>query len=47
MLISKKLLKSEKILKFNTKKTRLSFLTSDAKTGFNCLQLAFIKALIL
>ena len=43
----KKPLKSRNSPKFNTKKARPSFLTPGAKTNFNCLWLAFTKALIL
>lgn len=32
---------------FNTKKDKLSFLTPDTRTAFNCLRLAFTEALIL
>ena len=44
---SKKLSKRKNLPKFDAKETRSSFLTSDAKTAFNSLQLAFTKALIL
>ena len=44
---SKKLLKSENSSNFDTKKAELTFLTFDAKTDFNCLQLIFTKTLIL
>ena len=43
--LGKKLLKSRNSPNFNAKKDGLSFLTSKARTAFNCLQLAFIKAL--
>lgn len=43
----KKQSKIGNLSKFNTKKTKPSFLIIDAKTAFNCLQLAFTKALIL
>ena len=42
----KKLSKSENLSNFDTKKNKPSFFTFDAKTIFNCLWLAFIKALI-
>ena len=41
---SKKLSKSRNLPKFVTKKVELNFLTFDARTAFNCLRLAFIKA---
>ena len=44
--LGKKLSKSGNLLKSNTKKTGPSFLTSDARTVFNRLWLAFTKALI-
>ena len=44
---SKKLLQSGNLPKFHAKKIGPRFLTSDAKTTFNCLRLAFTKALIL
>ena len=43
----KKLSKSGNLSNFDTKENRSSFLTSDAKTAFNYLWLAFTKALIL
>ena len=42
----KKLSKSEILLNFDTKKNGLSFLTLNARTAFNCLQLTFNKASI-
>ena len=44
---SKKRAKSENLFKFNARKIKSSFLTPNAKTIFNCLRLAFIKAFIL
>ena len=43
---SKKLLKNRNLFKFYIKKIRSIFLIFDAKTIFNHLWLAFIKALI-
>ena len=43
----KKLSKSGNSTYFNTIKTGPKFLTSDARTAFNCLWLAFIEAPIL
>ena len=43
----KKLSKSGNLFKFDVKKNEPSFLTLDAWIVFNCLWLAFIKALIL
>ena len=43
----KKLLKSGNLPNFNAKKNKPSFLTPNARTAFNYLQLAFTKALIL
>ena len=45
--LGKKLLKSGNSSNFNIKKNGSSFSTFDAKTAFNRLRLAFIKALIL
>ena len=39
--------KNENLSNFNAIETGSSFLTSDAKTAFNCLWLAFTKTLIL
>ena len=44
---SNKLLKSKNSPNFDAIEARPSFLILDAKTTFNCLQLAFTKALIL
>ena len=44
---SKKPLKSRNSPNFDAKKAGLSFLTPKARSAFNCLQLAFTKALIL
>ena len=44
---SKKLPKSGDSLNFDAKNTRTSFLTPEARSAFNCLRLAFTKALIL
>ena len=43
----KKSSKSGNLLNYDTKKNGPSFLTSDARTAFNHLRLAFIKASIL
>ena len=43
----KKLLKSENSTNFDTIEAKPKFLTPDARTQFNCLRLAFTKALIL
>ena len=40
----KKLLKSENLPNFDTIETKSKFLIPNAKTAFNCLWLAFIKA---
>ena len=45
--LRKKLLNSWNLTNFDTTEAKLKFLTPDAKTTFNCLRLAFIKALIL
>ena len=39
--------KSRNLSNFNTKKNRSNFLISNTRIAFNCLQLAFTKALIL
>ena len=43
----KKLLKCGNSTNFNTTKNKSKFLTPNARTTFNCLQLVFIKASIL
>ena len=43
----KKLSKNGNLLIFDTRKARSTFLTSNTKTAFNYLRLAFIKASIL
>ena len=45
--LRKKLSKSGNLPNFNAKKNKPSFFIPNAKTTFNCLWLAFIKALIL
>ena len=44
---SKKLSKSKYLPKFNIREIRPSYLNSSNRKTFNCLKLAFIKALIL
>ena len=43
----KKLSKSENLSQFGAKEAKPNFLNSDTKNAFNCLWLAFTKALIL
>ena len=43
----KKLSKSKNLSKFDIKKARLNFLNLNARIIFNCLQLVFIKTVIL
>ena len=45
--LKKKLSKSGNLSNFNPKKNRPSFLTPNARTAFNHLQLVFTKTLIL
>ena len=45
--LKKKLLKSGNSTNFNATKDGMKFLTPNARTAFNCLWLAFTKALIL
>ena len=44
---SRKLSKNGNSSKFDAKENKLNFLTPNTREAFNCLQLAFTKALIL